>query len=250
MYALIDIMKVDTFAWVEWMIAERQRREWSQADLARKADVTRQTINDYESRRRANPDPRILSRISEVLGFPPEHLPRMAGLLPPSVEMNPEIKQISSKRAKTDADYEEMARIEFLAGLYLDESGPILPAYMIEAAILGGAKKSKEGQASKSGCFCLEHARLEYDGPRQANELWEDERFRFSAIVRVQTSRVSRMRPVFREWSAIIDINIEDTLVNPARVDEWLTAAGSQVGLGDWRPQYGRFTAERTNSHK
>ncbi len=94
MYALIDIMKVDTFAWVEWMIAERQRREWSQADLARKADVTRQTINDYESRRRANPDPRILSRISEVLGFPPEHLPRMAGLLPPSVEMNPEIKQI------------------------------------------------------------------------------------------------------------------------------------------------------------
>jgi len=160
------------------------------------------------------------------------------------------IKQISSKRAKTDADHEEMARLEFMAGLYLDESGPVLPAYMIEATILGGAKKSKEGQTSKSGYFCLEHAPLEYAGPRTANELWDDEQFRFSSIVRVQTSRVSRMRPIFREWSAIVTLNVEDTLVNPAQVDRWLNASGSQVGLGDWRPQYGRFTSERVNGHK
>lgn len=138
-----------------------------------------------------------------------------------------------------------MARLEFLAGLYLDESGPVLPAYMIEAAILGGAKKSKEGQVSKSGCFCLEHAKLEYEGARTANELWGNEQFRFSSIVRVQSSRVSRMRPIFREWSAVITLNIEDTLINPAQVDRWLAAAGSQVGLGDWRPQYGRFFCER-----
>lgn len=167
----------------------------------------------------------------------------------PTNKWSKSIKLISSKRAKTDADYEEMARLEFLAGLYLGEDGPILPAYMIEAAILGGAKKSKEGQSSKSGCFCLEHAKLEYEGPRTANDLWGDDQFHFSSIVRVQSSRVSRMRPIFREWSAVVTLNIEDTLINPARVDEWLNAAGSQVGLGDWRPQYGRFTAERLNGH-
>lgn len=155
------------------------------------------------------------------------------------------IKMISSKRAKTDADYEEMARLEFMAGLYLSESGPILPSYMIDAVILGGAKKSKEGPLAKSGCFCLEHSRLEYDGPRDADSLWEDDRFRFSAIVRVQNARVSRMRPIFQEWSAVVSLNVEDSLVNPARVGDWLAVAGTQVGLGDWRPQNGRFTVER-----
>jgi len=159
------------------------------------------------------------------------------------------IKQISSKRKKTDADYEEMAHLEFMASLYLNETGPILPANLIEATILGGAKKSKEGQASKSACFCLEHAKLEYEGPRTANELWKDENFHFSSIVRVGQARVSRMRPIFKEWSAVVSINIEDTLINPARISEWLTAAGSQVGLCDWRPQYGRFTSERVNGH-
>ena len=157
------------------------------------------------------------------------------------------MKQISSKRIKTDADYEEMARIEFFAGLYLNEEGPIIPAHVVDALIVNAAKKSREGPSAKSGCFCLEHAKLEYDGPRTANDLWANEDFRFSALVRVQSARVARMRPIFKEWSTIITLHVEDTLVNPARVDEWLDAAGTQVGLCDWRPQYGRFTAERLN---
>jgi hypothetical protein len=155
------------------------------------------------------------------------------------------IKQISSKRQKTDADYEEMARLEFMAALYLDENGPIIPTFVIESVVINGAKKSKEGQTAKSGCFCPEHARLEYDGPRKPEELWADERFRFSAIVRVGTARVARMRPIFKEWSAVITLSAEDTMVNPSRVYEWLTAAGTQVGVGDWRPQNGRFTVEK-----
>lgn len=142
-----------------------------------------------------------------------------------------------------------MARLEFLAGLYMDESGAIIPANMIDALVLNGAKKSKEGMISKSACFCLEHARLEYYGARTANELWEDENFRFSALVRVGQARISRMRPIFKDWSTVISLNVEDTLSNPSRVDEWIDAAGSQVGLGDWRPQYGRFAVERLNGH-
>lgn len=155
------------------------------------------------------------------------------------------LKQISSKRTKTEADHEEMARLEFMAGLYLSEEGPVLPAHVIDAVIVNGAKKSKEGQVAKSGCFCLEHAKLEYKGPRTANELWADDNFRFSALVRVSTSRVSRTRPIFKEWSTTLTLHVEDTLVNPSQVDKWLNDAGTQVGICDWRPQYGRFTAER-----
>lgn len=155
------------------------------------------------------------------------------------------IKQISSKRAKTDADYEEMARLEFLAGLYLDERGPIIPSYVVDALVINGAKKSKEGMTAKSSCFCLEHAALEYDGPRTANELWSDERFRFSFPVRVGMAKVQRMRPIFNDWNCVVSLQYEDTLINLSRLDTWLDVAGTQVGLCDWRPQHGRFTSAR-----
>lgn len=155
------------------------------------------------------------------------------------------IKLISGKRKKTDADYLEMARLEFFAGLYMDKDGPILPSMVIDALIVNSAKKSRDGMTAKSGVFCLEHARLEYDGPRTAEELWADESFHFSALVRVGTARVARMRPNFRDWLANVTVNFETSLVNPKQIYEWLVTGGTQVGLCDWRPQYGRFTVSK-----
>src|SRR3990167_306808 len=117
----------------------------------------------------------------------------------PTNKWSKSIKQISSKRVKTDADYEEMARLEFFAGLYLGPDGPIIPNYVIDSLIINAAKKSREGPTAKSGCLCLEHARLEYEGPRTPDKLWEDEEFRFSALVRVSQARISRMRPIFKD---------------------------------------------------
>lgn len=157
------------------------------------------------------------------------------------------IKKVSGKRSKTDADYEEMAHLEFLAGMYMGPNGPVIPAPNIDAMVLNAAKKTREGQLAKAGAFCIEDAAMEYDGPRDVEELWKDERFRHVAIVRVGTARVARTRPVFKEWSAVVKINFEETVVNIAQIDQWMQTAGTQVGLGDWRPQHGRFTAKRLN---
>lgn len=156
-----------------------------------------------------------------------------------------EIKQISGKRNKTDADYEEMARIEFLAGLYVTKDGPVIPSKVIDGVLIAAAKKSREGTIAKSGAFCPEHAALEYDGPRTPEALWDDERFRFSAIVRIRSARINRMRPIFASWSCTVPVSYEDTLINLRQVDDWMAIAGTQIGIGDWRPKYGRFTAER-----
>jgi hypothetical protein len=155
------------------------------------------------------------------------------------------MKQVSGKRNKTDADYEELARIEFLAALYIGEQGPYIPPHVIDSLIVKSAQKSKEGPSAKSGVFCLTPAPLEYEGPRTADGLWADERYHFSAIVRVGMARIARMRPIFEKWSAIVTVNVEDTVVNPARIDDWLRVGGQQIGLCDWRPQHGRFTVER-----
>lgn len=155
------------------------------------------------------------------------------------------LKAISGKRKKTDSDLEELARLEFLAGLYLGDKGPILPPMVIDACIIDAAKKSRESVLAKSGFFTTGSALLEYEGPRTGQELWADERFRLSVPVRVQQARVVRTRPIFNEWACTAVVQYEDSVVNPAQVDHWFAVAGTLCGLCDWRPRFGRFQAKR-----
>jgi len=155
------------------------------------------------------------------------------------------MKQISAKKAKTDADYEELARLEFMAGLYLSPEGPVIPSFVVDALLVAAAKKVREGNEAKAGVFCPENALLQYDGPRTPDELWKDEGFRHIALVRVSTARVARCRPVFNNWTAVVKVSVETGVVNPARIDDWMAIAGTQIGVGDWRPKFGRFQAQR-----
>lgn len=157
-----------------------------------------------------------------------------------------QLKTISGKRKKTDSDFEEMAKIEFFGGLYLSkEDGPILPATVLDACIIDASKKAREGMLSKSGFFTTGNSRLEYDGPRTAEEMWLNEAFRLSVPVRIGMVRVVRTRPIFQQWQTTVNVQYEDTVVNPAQVAAWFAVAGTLVGLGDWRPRFGRFQATR-----
>ena len=126
------------------------------------------------------------------------------------------MKPVSGKQKKTDADYEELARIEFIAGLYMNEDGPVIPARLIEAVVVEGARKSKTGKQVQAGVIVEKHAPLIYDGPRTPKELFEDERFRLVTPVRVGQVRVMRTRPIFERWSAVIELSyLEDIVTLP-----------------------------------
>ena len=155
------------------------------------------------------------------------------------------LKEVTSKRSKTDADFERMAQIEFCGSLYMNGAGPCIPAEMIEAAAVAGAKKVKAGPKAKAGLVAADHAALEYEGPRTADELWANEDFRLVAGVKVNNSRVMRTRPIFKNWSAVIEIEYDDTMANESSVIEWFQRCGAEVGIGDWRPKHGRFRVEQ-----
>jgi len=157
-----------------------------------------------------------------------------------------EIKKISSKRKKTDADYEQMAEYEFKGGLYVDDDlRPIVPMEGVEAILVAGAKKKKEGQIAKAGAYCPKPGTLNYEGPKTADKLWENKKFRLVAPVKVKQATVMRTRPIFNEWSADIEIKYNDSMVNEDQVTEWLKIAGEQCGAFDWRPKYGRFVVKK-----
>ena len=160
------------------------------------------------------------------------------------------MKAISGKRKKTDADYDEMARIEWLAGLYRSGNRLVIPDYVLESMVIAGAKKSKRGPLAKSGVFITEHAELTFDNA--PNEITDDTldamfasgSFTHSVGVRVGMSRVMRTRPIFRRWRAQFAAVYDPDVLNRSDLEEILNDGGRLVGIGDWRPKHGRFTAE------
>lgn len=152
------------------------------------------------------------------------------------------IAEITGKKKKTESDHREVSRREWYAGLYLSGGEPCLPAEMIEAVLIRGAMKEKRGPAAKAGMIVENNAPLIYDGPRKPDALWKDQRFQLRVPVKVGTSKVIRTRPHFPEWSAEIEVNYLPSLINQKEVHSWLVTAGEQIGIGDWRPRFGRFT--------
>jgi len=159
------------------------------------------------------------------------------------------MKAVSSKRKKTDADYDEIARLEWLAGLYRFRDELVIPDYVLEAVFINGAKKSKRGPQAKCGMFFTEHAPLEFPGkPTDINddtlsEMFASGEFTHTVGVKVGMAKVMRTRPMFRNWSLVATAQFDPDVLNLRDIEEIAIDAGKLVGLGDWRPKHGRFTA-------
>jgi hypothetical protein len=155
------------------------------------------------------------------------------------------LKKVSGKRMKTEADFEELARIEYLGGLYVGADGePIIPADAIEAMLVEAFKKSKQGKTAKAGVYVTKDAKLQYTGPKTPDTLWADPKHRFVKAVRVGTAKVMRTRPIFPEWSAEIEVHYLDDVIDKSAVADAVNVAGRLVGLLEWRPKFGRFDAK------
>jgi hypothetical protein len=170
------------------------------------------------------------------------HNSRLANPLDPAAKA---LKRVTSKRIKTDDDYEEMARLDHAGGLYIDaDAGPYIPADNIWRCLYDAAKKHKKGPRIKEGIFVSTDVNpLGYQGPRDIDGLWKDENFRHMASVKVGTSRTMRCRPMFTEWRTEADGILDIAVLDLAELAQIVETAGTVIGLGDWRPRYGRFDA-------
>lgn len=169
-----------------------------------------------------------------------------AQLADPLNEFTRAIKAICAKgKKKTDADLEELARLEFMGGLYLDANGhPAIPGECIEGMVRNGARKSRQGKDVECGVISDGTWPLIYDGPKTAEKLWENHEFRDYRGCGVQKSRVMRMRPKFSDWALEFELSYLPEIANASSVRKWLEDAGIYVGLLDFRPRFGRFVVD------
>lgn len=154
-------------------------------------------------------------------------------------------KELTGKRKKTDEDHELILKSEWNGSIYHDEKiGPYVPGINVESMLMEAAKQQKLGKKFKSAIMVLEdRVKVDYDGPRDRVKMFADHRFVDCRSVKVQQARLQRCRPIFHEWSITFNLNYDPAVVDLRDIQKALVDAGQLVGLGDFRPRFGKFEA-------
>lgn len=171
------------------------------------------------------------------------HSDRFANPLDPLTKAH---KELTSKRKKTDDDHIAIAKSEFIGGCYWrKETGFFIPAQNLDACLIAAAKLQKLGSKFKQGVQVLEDelvlSGFEKMSPEQ---LWTNPDYIDCRGVKVGMAKVMRYRPIFREWKLNATITVNEEVVNVNEVKKAASDAGALIGLGDYRPRFGRFNVE------
>ena len=171
------------------------------------------------------------------------------------------LKQISSKRSKTDEDHEAMSKIEYESSMYRDEAvfkkgaGLYMPTENIVACLINAGKKIKHGRGSMKAAV----TGILFDDPygyhvetpwKSYDEMKEDRSSWFKKIVNVQGSKIVRTRVLLPNWKFVATCELEEEICDKVMLEDLLRIAGRLIGLGDWRPSsgtpgpYGKFVAD------
>lgn len=171
------------------------------------------------------------------------HAGRLADPLDPATKA---LKEYTSKRKKTDEDLAQMARLEWIGGLYLDENNlPCIPSDNIEAMLAAAASAQRLKKVFSAGVFSEGLFPVIYKGVKDIDKMWECGDYRLTVGCKLNGKvRIMRTRPIFKEWSIECNVSYFPQAVDKQNIIDAMDHAGVFVGLGDWRPRYGRFTAE------
>lgn len=158
------------------------------------------------------------------------------------------VKELTAKRSrKTEDDKHEIDRLSFAGALYWSEKlGPYLPAENIFRCLMEAGALTRSGKKIERGVIFPETlAVLDYNGPRDIDSLWGDGQSVFvdRRMVAVQRHRIPRVRPIFRDWSAVIEVEIDTQVVDLEEFTSICEKAGRMIGIGDFRRFYGKFAA-------
>lgn len=181
----------------------------------------------------------------EIVGVAPliVHNGRLADPLDPITR---QLAELTGKRKKTLEDHHRISRVEWEGGLYLDEDDePCLPSECIEATLVAGAKRTKQGRDAKAGIVVPDHAKLVYDGPKDVEAMWASGKFLKRNGVRVGPARVIRSRPIFHAWSAVVRIVWDPDVIRDEPDLMKIAEAAGQMGTCEWRPRFGRFEVHK-----
>lgn len=161
-------------------------------------------------------------------------------------------KAITNKRtAKTDDDLIELGNLETESKIYFDdEIGVYVPAtWITEAIICTGFSVAKIGRAKmRGGLFATEpKIKLKYRGMAKVKTITDvvmNPEFRHRMLLKQGQVRVPKDAPIFHDWSFETMVEFDDTVVDLGSLRRIVERSAKYGGFGDFRPTFGRATAE------
>lgn len=170
------------------------------------------------------------------------HNERLADPLDPIAIKIAELTSRGAKEKKTEAHIEQVARLEWEGGLYLDDEGrPCVPGFNLVACIRSAAKLSKLGAAVRRAVQCMQvDVLIDYEGPRDLDGMWAAG-FVDRRGVKIGQRKVQRVRPKFTAWALTFQLAFVPEQIGRADLVRVMRESGSMIGLGDFRERFGRF---------
>jgi hypothetical protein len=126
--------------------------------------------------------------------------------------------------------------------VYRNGHGLYVPAWNFKRCLLDGAKKGKI-KISKTGLYDLLYATAFVQGDPVFGK--DDPDFIHECVGRIPPKRgaaaIIRRPALSPGWSLPFELLIADDRIPPESIRRALETAGLLVGIGAWRPEYGRF---------
>ena len=186
---------------------------------------------------------------ARLVGATPLVMHRAQLLADPISEVSRAMKKISAKGTrKTDEDHEEMARLEWLGGLYWgEEQGYHIPGDNVRKALIEAGRLRKQGKAIERYVE-VSDAKLIFAGADLAPaELYGSANRAYISRESAQVGgrRVMRTRPIFRRWEADVEITFLPGQIDEETVRDLLDSAGRYIGVCERSfRRWGRFSVK------
>ena len=130
-----------------------------------------------------------------------------------------------------------------------NENGFIcLPSEYLRQSIIHAAKFRQDPRSPRKSAMDLYKAALASLAPLslfqniagEPPKVWD---YEHRCRVQVQRAGITRCRPAFKEgWRATVELMVNlPEYIAPRDLNEVISAAGRLIGVGDFRPSYGRF---------
>lgn len=155
---------------------------------------------------------------------------------------------------KTEDDLIELGNIETESKIYFDEVlGVYVPTRWLTEAICTGAfaviKTGKDKM--RGGIFAVDDkSKLTYKEMSKVKTITDvvmNPVFRHRALLPQGRFRVPKDFPIFKDWSFETVVEFDDTVVDFNGLKRVVERTAKYVGFGDFRPTFGRATAEVAN---
>lgn len=180
----------------------------------------------------------------ELVGRSPLLMHNIA-LADPDNEVVKEIATYTAKGSKmTKDDRKAISRLEWFAGLYIENGRVVMPTANIRKALINAGKASKQGtQIARALSFHDLNVPLTYpDAQLDLETLYKDTAYINRAAVGISGKRPMRVRPQFNEWAVVADAFLLDDVMDAEDLRRIARRAGLAEGLCDNRINgYGRF---------